>query len=405
MSYAHCLPSASCGAKGRMRNVCVMGAAQTKFGELWDKSLRDLIVEAGSLAIKDAGIEKSLIQSLYVGNMSAGRFAGQEHLGALAADFLGLGNIPATRCEAACASGSVAFRSAYYAVASGDIDAALVVGAEKMTDVHGSGALTTLAAAGDQEWEASIGLTFAGLYALMARKHMNDFGTTAEQLAAVSVTNHKNGLTNKLAQFQMKITMEDALNSTMIADPLRLFDCSPITDGAAAIVLTSETAAKKLASQPVYVLGTGQGSDTLALHDRASFTELLATKAAAKKAFEQAGTAKNKIDTAEVHDCFTINEIIALEDLGFVEKGKGGKFVENGEIDMDGSMPTNVCGGLKVCGHPVGATGIRQIVEIAAQLRGKCFNPVKPDIALNLNIGGSGATAVVNIFGKEPVKR
>lgn len=388
-----------------MRNVAVVGASQTKFGELWDKSLRDLAVEAGLGAIKDAGVEKQSVQSLYVGNMSAGRFVGQEHLGALVADNLGLGRIPATRCEAACASGSVAFRDAYFAIASGDIDIALVVGVEKMTDVHGSGALTTLAAAGDQEWEASIGLTFAGLYALMARKHMHDFGTTSEQMAAVSVTNHKNGLKNRLAQFQMAITLEDALSSTMIADPLRLLDCSPITDGAAAVVLASDSAAKKLAVQPIYVLGTGHGTDTIALHDRKSYTELLATKAAAKHAYEQAGLGHNKIDATEVHDCFTINEIIALEDLGFAEKGRGGKFVENGGIDIGGDVPTNTCGGLKVCGHPVGATGVRQVAEITKLLRGECFNPVNgAEIGLNLNIGGSGATAVVNIFGKEPRK-
>lgn len=388
-----------------MRNVAVVGAAQTKFGELWDKSLREIAVEAGLGAIHDAGIEKQAVQSLYVGNMSAGRFVGQEHLGALVADNLGLGQIPATRCEAACASGSVAFRDAYFAVASGDIDVALVVGVEKMTDVHGSGALTTLAAAGDQEWEASIGLTFAGLYALMARKHMHDFGTTSEQMAMVSVINHKNGLKNKLAQFQLRITLEDVLTSAMIADPLRLFDCSPITDGAAAVVLASESAAKKLAVQPVYVLGTGQGTDTIALHDRKSYTELLSTKAAAKRAYEMSGLGPGKIDVAEVHDCFTINEIIAMEDLGFVEKGKGGKFVEQGRIDITGDIPTNTCGGLKVCGHPVGATGVRQIAEITKLLRGECFNPVSgAEIGLNLNIGGSGATAVVNIFGKEPRK-
>ncbi len=388
-----------------MRNVAVVGASQTKFGELWDKSLRDLAVEAGLGAIKDAGIEKKAVQSLYVGNMSAGRFVGQEHLGALVADNLGLGNIPATRCEAACASGSVAFRDAYFAVASGDIDVALVVGVEKMTDVHGSGALTTLAAAGDQEWEASIGLTFAGLYALMARKHMHDFGTTSEQMAMVAVTNHKNGLKNKLAQFQMQITIEDALTSTMIADPLRLLDCSPITDGAAAVVIASENFAKKLAVEPIYVLGTGQGTDTIALHDRRSYTELLATKVAARRAFEMAGLGPNKIDATEVHDCFTINEIIAMEDLGFVDKGKGGKFVEKGGIDISGDIPTNTCGGLKVCGHPVGATGVRQVAEITKLLRGTCFNPINgAEIGLNLNIGGSGATAVVNIFGKEPRK-
>ncbi len=385
-----------------MKNVCIVGASQTKFGELWEKSLRDLIVEAGLGAIKDSGVEKSAVQSLYVGNMSAGRFVGQEHLGALASDFLGLGNIPAVRCEAACASGSVAFRSAYFDVASGNCDIALVIGAEKMTDVLGAGALTTLAAAGDQEWEAEIGLTFAGLYALIARKHMHDFGTTQEQLAAVAVINHRNGKTNKLAQFQQEITIADALGAPVIADPLRLYDCSPITDGAAAVVLASEHAAKKLARQPVYVLGTGQGSDSIALHSRKSFTELLATKAAAKQAFEQSGIRRSAIDTTEVHDCFTINEIVSLEDLGFVEKGRGGRFVEDGRVKIGSELPTNVCGGLKACGHPVGATGVRQLVELASQLRGECLNKVVADVALNLNIGGSGATAVVNILGKEP---
>ncbi|MCX6815369.1 MAG: thiolase domain-containing protein [Candidatus Aenigmarchaeota archaeon] len=386
-----------------MRNIAVVGTHQTKFGELWDKSLRDLAVEAGLGAIKNSGLEKSQIQALYVGNMSAGRFVGQEHLGALIADNLGLKGVPATRCEAACASGSVAFRDAYFAVASGDIDAALVVGVEKMTDIHGSGVLTTLAAAGDQEWEASMGLTFAGLYALMARKHMHDFHTTREQMAQVAVTNHKNGLKNKLAQFQMAITLEDVLTSTMIADPLRLLDCSPITDGGAAVVITSEDLAKKLGGQPIYVLGTGKGTDTIALHDRKSYTELLSTKLAARRAYEQAGLRPQDIDVTEVHDCFTINEIIAMEDLGFVEKGKGGKFVEDGEIDINGSVPTNTCGGLKVCGHPVGATGVRQIAEIVQLLKGECFNPINgAEIGLNLNIGGSGATAVVNIFGKEP---
>ncbi len=385
-----------------MRNVAVIGASQTKFGELWDRSLRSLGVEAGLGAVRDAKLERGHVQSLFVGNMSAGRFVGQEHLGALLADGMHL-QVPAVRCEAACASGSVAFRSAYHSIASGDIDVALVVGVEKMTGVHGSGALTTLAAAGDQEWEASIGLTFAGLYALMARKHMHDFGTTREQLASVAVTNHKNGMKNKLAQFQLAVTLEDALNSTMIADPLRLFDCSPITDGAAAVVLASENVVKKLDVQPVYILGSGQGSDTIALHDRTSYTELLATKAAAKKAYEQSGLSASKINVTEVHDCFTINEIIALEDLGFVEKGKGGRFAESGAIDINGEIPTNTCGGLKVCGHPVGATGVRQVAEITKLLRGECFNPINgAEIGLNLNIGGSGATAVVNIFGKEP---
>ncbi len=387
-----------------MRNVAVVGAYQTKFGELWDKSLRDLSVEAGIGAIQNSGVEKQNIQSLYIGNMSAGRFVGQEHLGALIADHIGLSSIPATCCEAACASGSVAFRDAYFNVASGHSDVALVIGVEKMTDVHGSGVLTTLASAGDQEWEASIGLTFAGLYALIARRHMHEFGTTQEQMAMVSVTNHKNGLKNTLAQFQFPITVEDVITSAMIADPLHLYDCSPITDGAAAVVIVSENMAKKLAAQPIYLLGTGHGTDTIALHDRKSYTELLATKIATKNAYGMSGLGSDKIDVTEVHDCFSINEIISLEDLGFAEKGKGGKFVENGGIDINGDVPTNICGGLKVCGHPVGATGIRQIVEIVKILRGESVNNINAEIGLNLNVGGSGATAVVNIFGKEPVQ-
>jgi acetyl-CoA C-acetyltransferase len=385
-----------------MKNTAVIGVGQTKFGELWDKSLRDIAVEAGLSAIKDSELEKGQIKALYVGNMSAGRFSGQEHLGALVADNLGLKNVPATRCEAACASGSVAFRDAWLAVASGSIDAALVVGVEKMTDVHGAGALTTLAAAGDQEWEASIGLTFAGLYALMARRHMFDYGTTKEQLASVAVLNHENGLKNGFAQFQMPITIEDVINSSVIADPLRLFDCSPITDGAAAVVIASEDIAKKSGNQAAYVLGSGKGTDTLALHDRKSYTELLATKIAAKAAYDQAKISAKDIEVAEVHDCFTINEIIALEDLGFVEKGKGGRFIENGKASIGGEIPTNTTGGLKACGHPVGATGVRQVVDIVKMIRGKCFNKLDAKYGMNLNIGGSGATAVVNIFGKEP---
>jgi acetyl-CoA C-acetyltransferase len=384
-----------------MRNVAVIGIGQTKFGELWDRSLRELSVEAGLAAVDDAGIDKKQIQTLHVGNMSAGRFVGQEHVGALVADFLGLNNIPATRCEAACASGSVAFREAYFSVASGSADVAMALGVEKMTDLHGSGVLTTLAAAGDQEWEAAIGLTFAGLYALIARKHMTDYGTTSEQLAMVSVNNHKNGLKNPYAQYQMEISVDDVLKSSVIADPLRLLDCSPITDGAAAVILASEDFAKKF-DQPIHILGSGQGSDTIALHDRKSFTEMAATKAAAKMAFDQAGIGRNKINLIEVHDCFTINEIIALEDLGFAEKGRGGNFVESGGIKNDGNMPTNTCGGLKVCGHPVGATGIRQVIDIVRQLRGNAPNQINgAKYGLNLNIGGSGATAVANIFGTE----
>jgi acetyl-CoA C-acetyltransferase len=384
-----------------MRNVAVIGAGQTKFGELWNRSLRDMIVEAGNAAIANAKIDKKQIQSLYIGNMSAGRFVGQEHLGALAADHLGLNPIPATRCEGACASSSLAFRDAYFAVASGRYETAIVLGAEKMLDVTNDEAITTLAAAGDQEYEAAIGMTFAGLYALIARKHMHDFGTTREQMAMASVNNHHNAVNNPLAQFRSEITVDDVLKSSPIADPLRLLDCSSLTDGAAAVIICSESAAAQY-DKPVWVLGTGQGSDTLALHDRKSLTEMIATKFAVKEALTQANVALKDVNLIEVHDCFSINEIIALEDLGFCKKGEGGKFVERGEIKVDGSVPTNTHGGLKGIGHPVGATGVRQVCDIVKQLRGESFNQVKDaKCGLNLNIGGSGATSVVNIFGVE----
>ena len=382
-----------------MRNVAVVGVGQTKFGEHWNKSLRDLIVEAGNLAIKDAGIDRRAIEALYIGSMSPGRYTGQEHLGALAADFIQL-RVPATRFEGACASGSLALRNAYINVASGRQDVAIVLGVEKMTDVSGAEAITSLAAAGDQEWEAAIGLTFGGLYALMARKHMHDYGTTREQMALVSVNNHKNGVNNPWAQFRSPITVNDVLTSSLVADPLRLLDCSPLTDGAAALVLMSEQRAKQMAN-PVWMLGTGQGSDTIALHDRKSYTEVAATKIAAREALKDAGVRVDDMNLVEVHDCFSINQIIALEDLGFCAKGKGGRFVEDGNISLDGSIPVNTTGGLKAGGHPVGATGVRQAIDIVRQIRGDSCNQLNAEKGLTLNIGGSGATAVINVFGRE----
>jgi acetyl-CoA C-acetyltransferase len=388
-----------------MKRVAVVGAGCTKFDEHWEKSLRDLSTEAGALALKDAKLEGKDIQALYIGNMSAGRFIGQEHLAALTADHAGLTPIPATRCEAACASGALAFRKACMAIQSGEYDIVVAAGAEKMTDIKGTSAISTLMGAGDQEWESAIGLTFVGLYALITRAHMEKFNTTREQLAMVSVNNHRNGMLNPLAQFRKEISVQDVLKSPMIADPLRLLDCSPITDGGAAVILVSEDLAKSF-DNPVWLLGSGQASDTLALHDRASLTEMLATRVAAKKAYEQAGLGPDKIDIAEVHDCFSINEILAIEDLGFCEKGQGGKFVEEGKISRDGEKPINTTGGLKSVGHPVGATGIRQIVDLARQLRGQAGQlQVKgTNTGLALNIGGSGATAVVNILGNEVKK-
>ena len=380
--------------------VAVVGIGCTKLGEHWMRSLRDLSTEAGALALKDAGIDGKDIQSLYIGNMSAGRFIGQEHLGALAVDQAGLNPIPATRCESACASGALALRKAYLSILSGEYDIVMAGGAEKMTDIKGSGAIATLMGAGDQEWESSVGLTFVGLYALMAKAYMDKYKLTREELSLVPVKNHKHGLSNPYAQFNYEITIDDVLKSPLIADPLRLLDCSPITDGAAAVILASEKVAKKF-KNPVWILGSGQASDTLALHNRKSLTEIPATQIATRKAYEKAELKPDDIDIAEVHDCFSIAEILSYEDLGFSEKGRGKELLLSKDVMIGGKIPINTDGGLKM-GHPVGATGIKQIVEVVKQLRGEALNQVKnAKVGLAHNIGGSGASCLVHILGRE----
>lgn len=385
-----------------MRDVAVIGIGLTKFGELWDKSFRQLIAEAGSRAILDSGISGGDIDAMYVGSMSSGRFVGQEHIGALVADAAGFSHlhIPSTRVEGACASGSLAVREGYLSIASGINDVVVVGGIEKMNDVSGVAATETLATAADQEWESFFGVTFPGLYAMIARRHMHEYGTTKKQLAQVAVKNHYNGARNPNAQYQTEIKLETVLNATMVADPLGLFDCSPVTDGAASIVLCAAEKAKKFCSSPVKIIGSGQGSDTLTLHGRDDICTLESTVHAAKMAYKQANITPKDIDLAEVHDCFTIAEICAIEDLGFVKKGEGGKAIENKITTLDGEIPINTSGGLKAKGHPVGATGVAQIVEIVEQLRGKAGDrQVKnAKIGLTQNVGGSGATAVVHIL-------
>ncbi len=384
-----------------MRNVAVVGLGMTKFGEHWDRSLRELAAAAGEAAVADSGIEKKDMQALFVGNMAGGKFASQEHIAALVATQLGINPIPATRIEAACASGAAAVRQGYVAVASGMYDIALIVGVEKMSDLPANEVVAALMAASDQEWEAGIGLTFSGLYALMARAHMYKYGTTEEQLALVSVQNHKNAVGNKFAQFPYEVKLETVLSSSMVADPLKLLDCSPITDGAAAIVLAAEDVAKKMAN-PVWIRASAQASDTIALFERDSLTEMKATRLAAKSACDSANVGVNKIDVFEVHDCFSINQIISLESLGVAENGKGGKFIEDGRSAIDGEAPTNTSGGLKAGGHPVGATGVRQVVDIARQLRGTAHNQIGgARMGLALNVGGSGATSVVHVLSNE----
>ncbi len=381
--------------------VAVIGVGLTKFGEHWDTSFSRLFVEAGARAIEDAGIDGGDIDAIYVGNMSGGRFIDQEHISALIADHAGLNPVSSTRVEAACASGGLALRSAAMAILSGMHDIVVAGGVEKMTDVLTERTTQTLATAADQEWEAFLGMTFPGLYAVIARRHMYEFGTTREQLAMVSVKNHGNAIHNPYAQFHRKITVEDVLNSAMVADPLRLLDCSPITDGAACVILASEEKAKEFTDSPVYITGSGQASSTISLHDRERITVIDSTVNAGKEAYKRANVEAKDIQVAEVHDAFTIGEILAIEGLGFVELGRGGPATEEGITQIGGKIPVNTSGGLKAKGHPVGATGVAQAVEIVLQLRGEAeARQVDADIGLTHNVGGSGGTAVVHIFEK-----
>ena len=387
-----------------MREVAIVGVGMTKFGEEWNRGFRDLILEAGSRALEDAHLEGKEIDALYCGSMAPGPLIGQEHSAALVADWMGLNPVPSVRVEAACASGGVALRQAYLAVASGLYDCVAVGGVEKMTDVPGPDVISTLGGAGDEEWELSFGATFPSIYALMARRHMIEYKTTEEQMALVAVKNHRHGAKNKYAQFQKEITLQTVLSSKIVASPLKVFDCSPVTDGAAVAILMPLEKAKKICEQPIQILASAQASDTLALHNRKSLTELYATKIAAKKAFEQAKLSPKDINLAEVHDCFTIAEIMAIEDIGFFKKGEGGKATEDNLTSLEGQIPINTSGGLKACGHPVGATGIKQAVEIVWQLRGQANTRQIKDakIGLTHNVGGSGATCVIHIL-KNPV--
>lgn len=386
-----------------MRDVAIIGIGCTNFGEMWERSFRDLFFEAGLNALEDAGAKGEDIDALYVGNMSAGKFIDQEHIGALIADYAGLAgslHVPSTRVEAACASGGLALREGMLAVASGLHDVVIAAGVEKMTDVETGVTIDALASAADREWEGFMGATFPGLYAMIACLHMHRYGTTREQLAMVAVKNHHNATMNPKAQYKREITTEDVMSSPLVADPLRVYDCSPITDGAAAVVLAPAELARKLNDAPIYVHASAQASDTITLHDRRDITTLDATVYAAQRAYKMADISPKDIDVAEVHDCFTIAEICAIEDLGFVQKGDGGPATEEGMTALDGDIPINPSGGLKACGHPVGATGIKQAVEIVEQLRGAAGKRQVSgaEIGLTHNVGGTGGTAVVHIF-------
>jgi acetyl-CoA C-acetyltransferase len=379
-----------------MREVAIVGAGMTPFGELWQASLRDLFVEAALGALRDAGADR--LDGIWVGNMSGGQFVGQEHIGPLMADHLGMAGVPSTRVESACASGGAALRAAYFEVASGASDLVLAAGVEKMND--GADVTGVLATAADQESEVYHGVTFPGLYALIARAHMETHGTTLEDLAAVSVKNHRHGALNPKAQFRGEVTMEQVMGSSLVADPLRLLHCSPVSDGAAAVLLCPLERAREFTDRPIRIRGSGMATSAMALADRKDPAFLDAVSLAANRAYAMAKLGPQDIHVAEVHDCFAIAELCVLEALCFVERGRAGEATRSGETALGGRIPVNTSGGLKAKGHPVGATGVAQVIEIVEQLRGEAGDRQVRDAAIGLtqNMGGSGASSVVHIF-------
>ena len=381
-----------------MRDVAIIGVGMTNFGELWQTPLRDLYAEAVVACLQDAGVDRKQIQSAYIGCMSSGLFNQQEHLASILSDYAGLRGIAATRVESACASGGAAFRSAYLEVASGASDFVIAGGVEKMND--GADATFCLATAADQEYEVYNGVTFPGLYAMIAHAHMAKHGTTYDMLCQVAVKNHKHGAMNPRAQFQMEITMDTVRNAVRVAEPLGLFDCSPVSDGGAAVLLAPVEIARDLGKPMVTIKGSGHAVDAIALHDRPDPSRIPTVSMAGQKAFSQAGVKTGDIDVVEVHDCFTIAELCCLEELGFYEAGTAGPATLAGETALGGKLPVNTSGGLKSKGHPVGATGVAQIIEIYEQLCGKSGDRQVADARLGLaqNMGGSGGSAVVHIL-------
>lgn len=373
--------------------VEILGGYYTKFGELWRASPKDLAREAVTACLDQSNLSLKEIEAVYVGNMLSGILGGQEHLGAFATTALGI-NAPAFKIEGACASGGLAVHNGVLGILSGEYKKVLVIGVEKMTDFQPEEITSALMGAGDDE-ERRGGATFPGLYGLMARVYMEKYGLTESEMAEVAVKNHFHASLNPKAHFRNKITVEQVMRSSYIAKPLKLLDCSPVSDGVAALVLgTSE-------NPKIVIEASCVATDSLGLNGRKSLTSIEATKVAVKKAYEKAGIGPKEIEVAEVHDCFTIAEIMAMEDLGFFEKGLAVEQIAKGVTRLGGKGPVvNTSGGLKACGHPVGATGVKQMVEIYDQLRGGCRERQVKNarIGLTQNIGGSGATAVIHII-------
>ena len=387
-----------------MRLVALAGIGKTPFGALTGRDLRSLAVESIAKCLQDSNLPPSAVQAFYLGNFAGPQFVGQNHLAPYVAAAASLEGIPATRFEAACASSGAAFFHAWMAVAAGVYDTVMVTGVEKMTSQTTPKVAEILAGAGDLTGEIRAGATFPALFAMIARRHMYEFGTTREQLAAVAVKNHDNGALNPDAHLRKRITLEQALAGKPVAEPLTVYDCSLVSDGAASVLITTVERARDLSSRKsvVVVRGIAQTSDHVALDEKESITTFPAVRAAGEKAYTMAGVGPRDIDVAEVHDCFTIAEIIATEDLGFVKKGEGGPYAASGATARGGERPVNTSGGLKSKGHPVGATGVAQLCDVALQLRGEAGERqlARAQLGLAQNLGGSGATCVVTILGR-----
>jgi acetyl-CoA C-acetyltransferase len=383
-----------------MRQVAIAGIGKTAFGAFTDRDLRSLAVEASRKCLENAEVTPDRVEAFHLGNFAGPAFVGQNHLAPYVAEEIGLTGVPATRFEAACASSGAAFFHAWTAVASGVYDLVLVTGVEKMTSQPTPKVAEILAGAGDLAGEVRAGATFPALFAMIARRHMHQYGTTREHLAAVAVKNHANGALNPDAHMRKAVTLEQVLAGKPVADPLTVYDCSLVSDGAASVLLAPVDLARRIHSRPVEVIGIAQTSDYVALERKADITTFPAVRAAGEKAYRMAGITPQDIQFAEIHDCFTIAEIIAIEDLGFVEKGCGGPYSAAGHTSLTGERPVNASGGLKSKGHPVGATGVAQLCDVVQQIRGEAGprQLARNNVGLAQNLGGSGATAVVTIL-------
>jgi acetyl-CoA C-acetyltransferase len=383
-----------------MRRVAVIGVGTTKFGK-HDRTSGELFAEAAGDAIRDADVAPSAIQALYYGNVTGGEGEKQLHMGPLAATLLGIPTVPTTRFENACATSHAAFRHAVMEIAAGISDVVMVGGAERVLNIPTDAATEYFAYCSDASWEQTVGLTFPGVFALVARAHMDKHGTTEEQMAHVAVKNHRHGALNPKAQFRKEITVDMVLNSAYVADPLKLLDCCPFTDGGAAVVLAAEEVARQR-PRAVWVLASQAASDTMFLHEKRDLSRVMATERAAAAAYRQAGKNPADVDVVELHDCFTIAEIVATEGLGFFEPGSGGTAAEKGWTSLGGKIPVNPSGGLKAKGHPIGATGAAQIAEITTQLRGEAGARQVEGARTGLThtLGGNTATVLVSLFGR-----